>query len=67
MPRIRPKIRIEHLADAHGRLLEAQSSLQQVDLRTTRGVLREAIRQAREANTAALTAVEVAIRADTPG
>ena len=66
MPRPKVKSRIEHLADAHGQLLKALSSLQHVDLRTTRGELREAIRVARDSGTAALTAVEVAIKADTP-
>lgn len=64
MPRRRTKTRLEHLADAHGRLLQAQAALQQIDLRTTRGELRDEVRYARETNAAALTAVETAIRAD---
>lgn len=67
MPRRKAKTRIEHLAEAHERLLQAKTSLAEVDLRTTRGELREAIRDAREATGCALTAAERAIRAGVPG
>lgn len=66
MPRPRVKTRIEHLADAHGRLLQTHAALREVDLRTTRGELRAAIRGARDANSAALSFIEAAIKADMP-
>lgn len=66
MPRRRTKTRVEHLADAHGLLLQAQLSLKEVDLRTTTGELRANVRDAREQAAAALTAVQVALELDTP-
>lgn len=66
MPRPKVKSRVQHLADAHGRLLQAQASLKEVDLRTTSGELREQVRDARDQVGAALTAVQRAIELDTP-
>ena len=66
MPRPKVKTRIEHLADAHGHLAKAAASLSHIDLRSTRGELRDAIRDARDATLAASAAVEVGIRADLP-
>lgn len=67
MPRRRTKTRLEHLADAHGRLLQAQACLSEIDLRTTRGPLRDAVRAARTTTAAALTALETAITHEPPG
>jgi hypothetical protein len=66
MPRRKVKLRIEHLADAHAALAKAAAALAEIDLRATRGPLRDAIREARASQAAATTAVETAIRADTP-
>lgn len=66
MPRPKVKSRVQHLADAHSRLLLAQASLKEVDLRTTSGELREQIRDARDQVDAGLTAVQHAIQLDTP-
>lgn len=66
MPRRKIKTRVEHLADSHGRLLQAQAALKEVDLRTTTGELRSQIRDARDTVAAALTAVQAAIELDTP-
>ena len=66
MPRPKIKTRIEHLADAHSFLLRAQQSLGEVDLRTTTGDLRAAIRTGREQTAAALAALQTAITHDVP-
>lgn len=65
MPRPKVKTRLTHLAEAHQRLLQAHTSLMAVDLRTTRGELRDALRTSREANEATLSWVQAAIEADT--
>lgn len=66
MPRRRVKTRVEHLADAHADLLRAQTSLKEVDLRTTSGDLREAIRESREQVGNSLDAISRAIQLDIP-
>jgi hypothetical protein len=49
MPRIpRPKTRTSHLAEALEHSQKALAALQEVDLRTTRGDLRDAVRDGRE-------------------
>lgn len=66
MPRRKVKSRVEHLADAHTRLLQAQASLKEVDLRTTSGELREAVRASRDSVTQGLELLQQAIRLDIP-
>lgn len=49
MPRIpRPKTRTSHLAEALEHSQKALAALQEVDLRTTRGDLRDTVRLCRE-------------------
>lgn len=66
MPRRKVKTRVEHLADAHERLLLAQGALKEVDLRTTSGTLRDAVRDSRDKVAASLETVQRAIQLDLP-
>lgn len=66
MPRAKIKTRVELLAEAHGRMQQAEISLKAVDLRTTAGELRQAIRDSRDCVNTGLAALQRAIEVDTP-
>lgn len=59
-----PKNTVNHVADAIAKLQGAAAALQEIDLRTTRGELRVALRGAREYTAEALAWADAAIQAD---
>lgn len=60
----RPKNNITYVASALDKLQAARAALGDIDLRTTRGELRDAIREGRLATENALEWCEAAIQAD---
>lgn len=60
----RPKNNITYVASALDKLQAARSALGEIDLRTTRGELRDALREGRLATENALEWCEAAIQAD---
>ena len=60
----RPKNNVTYVAAALAKLQAARDELQAIDLRTTRGELRDALREGRLATENALEWCEVAIQAD---
>lgn len=66
MPRKREKTRLDHLADALAAAHTAGAALGAIDLRTTSGELRAAVKGAREAAETLRTELQRAILADVP-
>ena len=62
----RQKSRTRLLADALDQARRAQQSLYEIDLRTTRGDLRDSLREARVANETAIEYIGAALEQDVP-
>lgn len=62
----RQKTRIDHLADALTQLQRSQEALQNIDLRTCRGPLRQHVKSSREQIAAAIEETSAAMHADVP-
>jgi hypothetical protein len=62
----RPKSRTQLLAEAHTHAIAAQAALAEIDLRTTRGDLREAIRDGRQSSEDLIIYLGNALQEDLP-
>jgi hypothetical protein len=62
----RPKSRVDLLVDCLTSLREAAAALNEIDLRRTRGTVRDYIKTARADAATARDAIEQALQADTP-
>lgn len=65
-PRRRPKTRVESLVDALEALDKVSGVLNDIDLRTTTGELRTALRASREQANALAKSLNNAVKADVP-
>jgi hypothetical protein len=66
MARPRPKSRVDLLVDSLTSLRESTAALNEIDLRRTRGVVRDHIKTARADTATAREAIEQALQADMP-
>jgi hypothetical protein len=66
MARPRPKSRVDLLVDSLTSLRESAAALNQIDLRHTRGAVRDHIKTARAGAATARDAIEQALQADMP-
>ena len=66
MARPRPKSRVDLLVDSLTSLRESTAALNEIDLRRTRGVVRDYIKSARADAATARDAIEKALQTDLP-